>query len=357
MEVKSLYIHYPHCLHLCNYCDFYKKVFDSNSNKNFFKYLIDSLTPLESLLRSKSFALGDLETIYIGGGTPSLWGEDVIRFVDFFHDYFKINFSPREFTMEVDPGTFKEESIRSLVDFGVNRFSLGIQSFDKDIFPILDRSHEFEEIEKTLSFFSKLGVNFSVDFMIGLPEKGKKRDIESELRKINDFGPKHISLYILTVGESYPHSEFIPNDEIVSQEYLKVFEVMSEIGFNQYEVSNYAKSGFESIHNWKYWKQDSYIALGTSATGLLVNDKGLRFKWRPDGTFLEENLTHSQLELERLYTMSRTREGIDCSEFSKQALNELSNWRARNLGRFKGDRFIFNEHGFVILDSLISKII
>ncbi len=357
MEVKSLYIHYPHCMHLCNYCDFYKKKFDLKSNENFFKYLIKSLKPLERLLKEKSFKIGPLETIYIGGGTPSLWGEDVIKFMKFFHDYFQLEFSPAEFTMEVDPGTFSEDSIKSLIDFGVNRFSLGVQSFDREIFPVLDRSHHFDEIRKSLEFFSKLDINYSVDFMIGLPEQGKKRDIESELKKISVYGPKHMSLYILTVGESYPHKDLIPEDEVISKEYLQVHQTMKGLGFEQYEVSNYAKDGFESSHNWKYWKQNSYLALGTSATGLLVEDNGLRFKWRPDGTYTSEALTKTQLDLERLYTMSRTREGINSSMFSKEALSQLSSFEKNNYGFFDGDKFIFNENGFVILDTLIEKII
>ncbi len=193
--------------------------------------------------------------------------------------------------------------------------------------------------------------------MIGLPEQGKKRDIESELREIISYNPKHISLYILTVAESYPHKELIPNDDIVGQEYLRVSETMKELGFHQYEVSNYSLDGFESIHNWKYWEQASYIAMGASATGLLVAEEGTRFTWKPGGEFKTEELSKTQLDLEHLYTMSRTRKGINCSTFSDEAKYILKNYEKKNYGKFEKEQFIFNSNGFVILDSLINKII
>lgn len=359
MEVKSAYIHYPHCKHLCNYCDFYKHLYDEQSNLVYLDYLINSLEKQKKILNENKFSLKNLETIYIGGGTPSLWGKEIIRFLKKFNEYFDLDKSSlKEFSVEVDPATYKEEEILELINYGVNRFSIGVQCFDEKIFPLVDRSHDFSEIKKTLEFFQKLQVNFSVDFMIGLPEKEYKRDIEKELIAINKYNPKHMSLYILSVGESYPLIDKIPGESVVGEEYLKVSEVMAKLGFNQYEVSNYSKAGFESQHNWKYWNQESYIALGPSGSGLLVGKKkGLRYKWLPNGEYRKEELNSNQLYLEKLYTLARTRRGISYEDFSSSALKELHDFERQSYGVFENDRFVFTSKGFVILDTLIKKVL
>ncbi len=358
MEVKSLYIHYPHCEHLCNYCDFYKSKFKSDSNENFFNYLINSLPTQKEILEKNNFSISDLETIYIGGGTPSLWGKEIIKFLEKFKKYFEINhFSLKEFTIEVDPSRYQEKEILELLKYGVNRLSIGVQSFDKSIFPLLDRSHDFSEIEKTLKFVSSHHENFSVDFMIGLPEVDSERNVKNELERILKFNPKHISLYILSVGESYPLKDYLPDDEKIREEYLTVHEFLSRNNFNHYEVSNYALKGFESNHNWQYWKQNSYLALGPSGSGLLVGDAGYRYKWLPSGEVNVETLSSNQLNLEKLYTMARTNIGIEIDQFSDSAIEIFKDYEREGLGEFQGKRFAFNQYGFVNLDTLIERIL
>lgn len=361
MNVKSLYIHYPHCKHLCHYCDFYKKKYSTNNHHAFLSYLDKSQKVHEDFLDSYNLKVGPLETLYIGGGTPSLWAEDLEHFISKLKN--KISFADDiEFTCEVDPGACGIDDLKGLRDLGVNRFSVGTQSIDSLVQPYLDRSHGIKEIYQLFENLNQLGLNFSADFMIGLALPPYiKRNIESELKVINSFGPNHLSLYILSVNENYPFSSWLPSDDAVAKEYLKVHEVNKSLGFHHYEVSNYAKLGFESKHNYKYWKQESYLSLGPSATGLLKfsDGSGVRYKWKPGQKpeIQTEELTQEQMELERFYTSSRTKEGLNIERFSKEKILILKDFEVRKFGSFKGNYFHFSAPGWVILDTLIERLI
>jgi len=180
--IESFYLHVPFCRHLCNYCDFYKKKFDDGSQA-FIDFENNLMLQWERLKFSevfKSLEVKPLKTLYLGGGTPSLWKNGSSFLVTFFSSENLSFADDYQATLEVDPASWDKESIDKWMKFGINRFSIGIQTLNPNLFPIVDRGYSFEQNLKTLEYFSKLGVDFSVDFLISLPESiNKGREIES----------------------------------------------------------------------------------------------------------------------------------------------------------------------------------
>lgn len=361
-KVHSLYIHFPFCRHLCNYCDFFKHKVDPNAfDPSGFEFRLEqSFQEHKDLLLKNGFGVGDLSTLYLGGGTPSLWGESGARFLDSLFSENDINLKDDcEITLEVNPGTWTEKGIHSWVNFGVNRFSLGVQSFNPKYQRYLDRIHTHNDVLDTLEFFRSLGLNYSVDFMLGLPFSEQGRDIEKELYQILEFNPNHLSLYILTTGADYIHSHALPNDDWVSSEYLTVAKVLKDNGFGHYEVSNYSKPGFESKHNYAYWNQDSVAALGPSATGFLsFGDKGVRYKWDANYRIAEEDIDNEKFRLEKLFLNLRTSEGLELKSFF--SLDELKSHESfisklvqDDLAFVKDGRLTLSSKGFLVQDSIL----
>jgi oxygen-independent coproporphyrinogen-3 oxidase len=358
--VDSLYLHFPFCRHLCNYCDFFKRVPQNASEVRAFEERLtrDYVSLIE---RVGNFA--PLKTVYIGGGTPSLWGEEGARFLERFFRENRIELtSDCEFTLEVNPGSFTKEGIAAFESVGVNRFSLGVQSLDARFLPLLDRVHSLDEALSAFSFFSERGSEFSADFMLGLPFSEKLgRNVLTELNQMLGFAPAHLSLYILTVKNNYKHYQDLPDDEWVEREFLQVSEVLRGRGYEHYEVSNFSLPGHESKHNLRYWQGKTVAAMGPSATGFYAAQK-MRLKGRADGGFEEEHLSESDLRLERLYLALRLRDGVLASEHTEteeenRALVELlSSWRSRGVAESRAQRTALTPKGFLIMDSLMGEL-
>ncbi len=362
-KVESLYIHFPFCRHLCNYCDFYKKIPQSEAD----------LTPFEQSLRGQirkhreifgaQHEWADLQTLYIGGGTPSLWGARGAKFLSQLFQEEGISLAKEgEFTLEVNPGTWTEEGLEAWMEFGINRFSLGVQALRTDYLKILDRVHSLEDVHDTLRFFNQKKLNFSVDFMLGLPwSETKNRNVIEELEEILAYNPNHLSLYILTAKGAYPLKKELPEDDYLEKEFLKVSERLRAEGFEHYEVSNFAKAGKASEHNLRYWRCESVAALGVSAVGFLKG-KNFRYKWKVDGlNFSPEQLTDEEFFLERVYMGLRISEGIKPSElfnpkFEEEISKILEGWNQEQLGHGGWRHYTLNSKGFLILDTLLEKL-
>ena len=361
--VTSLYIHYPFCRHLCNYCDFYKTISQDNSKKEYHTLLDEMWKTHENFLENQNYSFGKLQSLYIGGGTPSLWGSEGIAYLEDRFERWKISFEKDyEFTLEVNPGSWTEPVIKGWKDLGVNRFSLGIQSLRDDYLKTLDRVHSTSDVHKTLKFFNEINANFSVDFMLGLPLSVKNhRDIIAELEEILEYDPAHLSLYILTPKSGYPLKSTLPKDDFLSAEYLRVVDFLASRNIHQYEVSNFAVKGKESLHNLQYWKCYSVAALGPSGVGYL-SKKNLRYKWKvssPEMVF--ENLKPDSIDLERLYMGLRLNEGIEINDhFSSEELPNLillfQRWENEGLAELRDGKLALKASGLIILDSLIGQI-
>lgn len=363
-HVDSLYIHFPFCRHLCNYCDFYKNVPKNKEveYQNFEESLLEGFLELEKLFSKNNSKIKTLNTLYLGGGTPSLWGVRGAKFLKNFLVERNIELSTDiEFTLEVNPGAWTREGLSAWQSTGVNRYSLGIQSLDANFLKIIDRVHNIDDVFETLSFFHSNNLHFSVDFMLGLPFSEKyNRDIMKELSEILKYNPEHISLYILTTKAGYVHKDHLPTEEYIEKEYLDVANFLKSKGFDHYEVSNFAKPGRESKHNLKYWRSESVAALGASATGFL-SESSTRYKWKvTKGEYTEEILTKDEKKLEEVYMGLRINQLYDFSKLidnTEKLSTVLSEWKKLDyIAEREGSKVSLNSKGFLVLDSLMNDL-
>lgn len=257
----GLYIHIPFCAHKCDYCDF---VSFSNKQDKVEQYV----ETLKNEIEQESLEQYHIETIYIGGGTPSFieskYIEDILNLIN--------KKQSKEITIEINPGTINEEKLKDYINFGINRLSIGLQSTNDKILKQLGRIHTFAQFVETYNLARKIGFsNINVDLMIGLPNQNIK-EIDKELDEIINFNPEHISVYSLILEEGTPlenkinnHELELPNDELERRIYWKVKNKLEEAGYNHYEISNFAKTGFEAKHNIDCWEQKEYIGVGLAA--------------------------------------------------------------------------------------------
>ena len=275
MKELGLYIHIPFCKQKCYYCDFVSYA----KNEKFFERYIEAL--LEEM--NNFFDNNDIEikTIYIGGGTPSIIDAKYIEKIMNFFKEMDLLKKTKEITIEVNPGTVDEEKIKCYKKAGINRLSIGLQSTDDNMLKKIGRIHCYKDFLNTYKFAKEAGFdNINVDIMIGLP-KQKISDVKNTLEKIINLEPeppKHISVYSLIVEENTPIEKMInegtlelPNEENERNMYWYVKNFLELNGYNHYEISNFAKDGYESIHNSDCWKQKEYIGFGVAAHSF-IND-------------------------------------------------------------------------------------
>ncbi|MEA9354976.1 coproporphyrinogen-III oxidase family protein [Bacteriovorax sp. PP10] len=362
-RIQSLYLHFPFCRHLCNYCDFYKKVPKDSALEidEFHSYMKAAMIEHENLMKMNGCSWGPLKTLYIGGGTPSLWGEAGSTFLKNLLQEYKIELAPDcEFTLEVNPGSWTVESLDSWEAIGVNRYSLGIQSLNGHSIKYLDRVHTLEDVFETLEYFNKKKVNYSMDFMLGLPySKETSRDVIDELERALKYNPKHFSVYILTVKDNYTHYAHLPNEEWIEKEYMQVADFLKSKGFLHYEVSNFALPGYESKHNLNYWKSESVAAVGPSATGF-YSESRVRYKWKTKEAKVEiENLDEEAFKLEKIYMAMRSSEGLAPELFQgKPGYDQLiEKWKNAAYVEVNPAGHVYvTSKGYLLLDSLMSDL-
>ncbi|MEW9079017.1 radical SAM family heme chaperone HemW [Terrisporobacter glycolicus] len=265
----GLYIHIPFCISKCKYCDFnsYKLNLDEKR-----KYL----SALQKEMKFYKEEVREIDTIFIGGGTPSILNQGEIKFL---FDNIKNNFSIKnnaEITMECNPGTLTLNKLKTMKECGVTRLSIGLQAVQNNHLEYIGRIHTYEEFEENYYQAKEVGFeNINIDLMYALPNQSKKDWIES-LEKIVKLNPTHISAYSLILEEGtelfkmYERKEFKLLDEDTDIEmYEYTINYLKSHGYDQYEISNYSKKGFECKHNILYWKCQNYIGLGASASGFL----------------------------------------------------------------------------------------
>lgn len=366
-KMKSLYLHFPFCQHLCNYCDFYKhKLLDQEQVNDFERLLLEQIVYHKNFLEEQGLELAELDTIYIGGGTPSLWKGRGVHFLKGFFRDNNITLSDNvEFTIEVDPDTWTESEIDEWLSLGVNRFSIGSQAFTSELLKVMDRTHVLADVERTLKFMHDRALNFSVDLMLGLPNSNT-RDIEDELSRILSYEPNHLSIYILKARKKYPLIDQLPKDERIRDEYLRVSRFLTGRGYEHYEVSNFAKNKCYSRHNLKYWEYQSVGALGSNATGLIVRkNKALRYHWKSKSVgIVTEEIAGDSLIVEKLFLGLRNFRGIDlktlfpAKDFTDEITELYSSWmRQGYLTEASSEQwFQLTALGYLMSDSLMDDI-
>ena len=267
----GLYIHIPFCVRKCKYCNFNSFKLNIDEKK---KYL--SALSKEMELYKEKIGQKEIDSIFVGGGTPSILNEEEIKIL---FDNINLNFKIKEdaeITMECNPGTLTLNKLKTMKKCGVNRLSIGLQAVQNHHLKYIGRIHTFEEFEKNYHEAKKVGFdNINIDLMYALPNQTKEDWMES-LEKVVNLNPTHISAYSLILEENtelfdmYERKEFKLLDEDTDIEmYEYTINYLKSHGYNQYEISNYAKKGFECKHNILYWKCENYVGIGTSASGFL----------------------------------------------------------------------------------------
>lgn len=259
---QSAYIHIPFCKSKCKYCSF---VSYTGENEDAKKRYVDTL-----LKEIGCYYKGEpLKTLYLGGGTPSLLEtSDIARITACF------NFLPEaEITMEINPETVDTDYLKRLKDTGINRISVGIQSFNNDILKKIGRIHTAQKALQTLIGVKKAGFkNISADFIYGLPDQTLD-DFINDLNTITQLGVKHVSLYGLKIEEGCTFfaqpPQKLPDDDIQADMYLAAIETLESEGLLHYEISNFALPSFESRHNLNYWEDGEYYGFGAAAHGYI----------------------------------------------------------------------------------------
>ena len=256
--IKSLYVHVPFCSHICYYCDFAKQRYSDRIAEEYLGRLEREI----SRIQQDSF-----ETVYIGGGTPSSLSVKQLERLFAILDRFEIT---KEFTFEINPESFDREKAGILKKHGVNRVSIGLQSFDEQILQEVGRVHNQEDIVRTLEALDAAGItNRSVDLMYGFHGETLEK-LQRDIEKAVKLDITHISIYELEVHENTVLGKrgYAGCDEETSYlMYQMIMEKLPQYGFQQYEISNFARKGYQSEHNKTYWHYDDYIGVGLSAAG------------------------------------------------------------------------------------------
>lgn len=317
---KALYIHIPFCVRRCNYCDFSTQAIDPNSNV--VAEYVEKLV-LQIRQKSKEGELSAIETVYIGGGTPTHIGNARLSELLYALSISMHLTEDVEFTIEANPESLDERMVADIWAMGVNRISIGVQSFDDAMLEMLGRAHTaaraIEAVEIAKTRFS----NISIDLMCGLPGQTLS-GFENDLMQAIELGISHISIYPLTVEDHTVLSNMVLSgqiediDEDIQADMMKLAaRILTEHGFQRYEVASYAKPGFESRHNISYWTGKSYLGLGYSATTMTQNAER---RMRVQDDRVTDDLNARQMAAEDLMLGMRMSCGVDDSKVNQVAL-------------------------------------
>ncbi len=355
--MQSIYIHIPFCKSRCRYCDFFSTTLLERR-----KEYVDAV-----LREWQAYGKQTVTTLYFGGGTPSMLAvEDIQRLVQAIATTDTI-----EITMEANPGDLTLDKLRALRQAGVNRLSIGIQSFHNPLLHLLGRRHTARQARQVVRWAQKAGFdNISVDLMYGLPTQNLVQ-WAVDVKKAITLNVQHISCYCLSYEEGTPLYEMLQkgeirpkSDRILNQMYNYVCKVLRRHGFEHYEVSNFAQQGYRSRHNSSYWDNTPYIGLGAGAHSY----DGVKRYWNPndleqyisgitDGTLQREQevLTDEQHRIEKVMLSLRTIEGIE--EADVQHADKVQDYVDRGLLRRNGTRLIATQEGLNILNRIIDDLI
>ncbi len=353
----GLYIHIPFCLSKCGYCSFY-------SIKSV-RLIPEYIAALKKEIRYYSNVFSSFDTIYVGGGTPSLLTpaqlSDIFTAIN--HNY-KID-ADSEITLEVNPGDITLKYLKALRNIGINRLNIGIQSFDDRVLKLLGRRHNAKEAIASINTARQAGFNnLGIDLIYGVHGLGIKSWVNT-LQKAVSFAPEHISCYQLSLDEKTPlykkydvNGWHLPDENTELRLFLTTAEALENAGYFHYEVSNFARlDKFKSLHNQKYWQHMSYLGLGPAANSFLGNKRWWNktsvkhyFKEIASGEMPvqdSETLSTEQLQLEALFLSLRTKEGINLKHYKNQYGIDLLADKKNIIDTLMKNRLIELKNGFL----------
>ncbi len=375
----GLYLHIPFCAKKCAYCDFYS--FTPGNDKFMESYISAMMLQMEDI--SDAARLHTIDTVYFGGGTPTLLPiSQLQRLMDSIRRNFKLQ-KDAEITIEANPGTVNLRYLKALRRLGINRLSIGMQSASPAELKTLGRIHTIEQFGETFKYARDAGfTNISADVMYGLPGQTMS-SLKRTLGYLTELSPEHISLYCLKIEEGTPFFAIrdklnLADDDVQFDMYCDAVQLLQGEGYERYEMSNFSKPGRYSRHNMKYWNLDEYIGIGASAhsyfggerysvirnaetyiDGLEILDAGIRI--------IEESKVISKNESMNEYVMLRMRleDGVEGNEFKarygvdfREKFGQyLDEYIAGGFVRKVGDRYSFTTRGMFVSNYILSAVL
>lgn len=336
----AAYIHIPFCRRRCYYCDFPISVLGNNVSSSTSIMVEDYVDWLCQEMDTVKFSPAKLKTVFFGGGTPSLLPPSLLaRILQQVEAKFGIA-ADAEISMEIDPGTFNLKQLQDYLAIEVNRFSLGVQAFQAELLKVCGRSHSLEDIFSAIELFKQANItNFSLDLISGLPQQTISQWQESLTQAI-EIAPQHISCYDLVLepvtafGKQYqPGIKPLPTDEDASAMYRLAQQMLTDAGYQHYEISNYAKPGHQCHHNRVYWENKYYYGFGMGAASYVEGKRFTRprtrreyYAWLESGAIIDIAKT-SEIDyiLETLMLGLRLAEGVSLSQFNEEIKEKIGN--------------------------------
>lgn len=369
--IRHVYVHIPFCARICPYCAFYKELLDRSQTSRFCEALLRELSSLAGTAQRADRTVLP-STIYFGGGTPTALNiGQVERLLQGFREALDLS-RLIEWTIEANPGSVSARKAALLKKFGVNRISLGVQSWDDQLLKLLGREHNAEQAQESFQILRQAGfTNINVDLMFGLPDQTVDQ-WRATLEKTIALEPEHISTYCLTYEEDtqfflrHARGEFRQDADADADFFEMTMKILEDAGYQHYEISNYARPGFESNHNRAYWLGKDYLGIGPSA----VSTIGMR-RWQnvcdyrvyidrvlrgESARGSSETLTDEMKRTERIALGLRTREGISSSELKDFGQN-IDQLVALRLLRKSNNNFLLTRKGKALADSVAETLL
>jgi oxygen-independent coproporphyrinogen-3 oxidase len=364
--IRHLYVHIPFCARICPYCAFYKELLDRSQTNRFCQALVREVQQHAKdrhLLPS---------TIYFGGGTPTALTigqlESVLRV---FHDQLDLS-QLIEWTMEANPGSVSARKADTLRKLGVNRISLGVQSWDDELLKLLGREHNAQQAEQSFRILREAGFcNINVDLMFGLPGQTIQQ-WQATLEKTISLQPEHISTYCLTYEEDtdfflrQSRGEFRENSDADAELFEMTMSILESAGYQHYEISNYARPNFSSVHNRAYWAGENYLGIGPSAFSTVEMQRWQNisdYRQYADRVLSDqspigpkENLTPEMKRTEKVALLLRTRDGVS-ADLLEPFRNQTREFVRLGLLRRSNGTFMLTRSGKALADSVAEALV
>ena len=366
MRPLEIYIHIPFCISKCKYCDFKSAPSCPKERSDYVESLCEKIRSYGEFAKAYRVV-----SIFVGGGTPSILDADQMR--DIFgsvHETFELS-EGMEITVEMNPGTVTMDKLTAYRECGVNRLSIGLQSVNNHELKALGRIHTYEEFFQTYQMAREAGFkNINIDLISAIPHQTVESWRET-LKKVVDLEPEHISAYSLIIEEGTPfyerygegmHDDELPSEEDERQMYHDTRAILASYGYERYEISNYAKPGYECRHNIGYWERCEYLGIGVGAASLIGNER-----WS-QGDFLEEKpevekLTRENEMEEFMFLGLRKIQGVSKQKFFevfKVTMDEIygdviETMKAKGLLEEVGDNVWLTEEGLDVSNYVMSE--
>ena len=370
----ELYLHMPFCVRKCAYCDFLSFPSGAKTQRMYAKRLMEDIGVM-----GKRYGEIPVETIFIGGGTPSVPDSGlIVEIMEHVRHAFHVA-DGAEISMEANPGTVTREKLTDYRKAGINRLSFGLQSANDRELKLLGRIHTWAEFLESFTLARECGfANLNIDLMSALPGQTCESWKET-LSRVTDLDPEHISAYSLIIEEGTPFGErygseegrkLLPDEDSEREMYHETKRFLKDCGYERYEISNYAKPGRECRHNIGYWTGVPYLGLGLGASSYL---DGCRFTVNPDmkqyleekpGMFTDiEKLTKKDMEEDFFYVGLRMTAGVSLSEFERRfgiSAKEvypglMETFVKEKAARFEGDRFVLTDYGLDVSNYIMAQ--